>query len=155
MRFTAHSILAVSTLLSCGSSSPLEKRQNTYSGYLISTFSDVNPTVQWFLSNDNSPTNFTKINGGNPVLTSTVGTKAVRDVYLTANGGRDQFYLIATGKHERRLPSNRSSASDGKVDLDINAVGFSWDEVTRRGSRGIVVWSSSNLIDWSAASLNT
>jgi hypothetical protein len=45
--------------------------------------------------------------------------------------------------------------ADMEVDLDINAAGFSWDAATRRGSRGIVVWSSSNLVDWSAASLNT
>lgn len=41
------------------------------------------------------------------------------------------------------------------VDLDINAAGFSWDEATRRGSRGIVVWHSNNLVDWTDASLNT
>lgn len=98
MRFTTYSLAAATALLSFGSASPIDKRQSAYAGYLISTFSDVNPTVQWYLSNDNSPTNFTKINGGNSVLTSTVGTKAVRDVYLTSNGARDQFYLIATGK---------------------------------------------------------
>ncbi|KAJ4315321.1 hypothetical protein N0V94_006017 [Neodidymelliopsis sp. IMI 364377] len=136
MRFSTYTLAAASALFSFGSASPLVKRQSAYAGYLISTFSDVNPTVQWYLSNNNSPTSFTKINGGNPVLTSTVGTKAVRDVYLTSNGARDQFYLIAT-------------------DLDINAQGFSWDEATRRGSRGIVMWKSSNLVDWSEASLNT
>ena len=153
MRFTAYSLAAASALLSFGSASPIDKRQNTYAGYLISTFSDVNPTVQWYLSNDNSPTSFTKINGGNAVLTSTVGTKAVRDVYLAANGARDQFYLIATGKCEdiRYLEVELLTSM---TDLDINAAGFSWDEATRRGSRGIVVWSSSNLVDWSAASLN-
>lgn len=86
-------------------------------------------------------------------MTSTVGTKAVRDVYLAANGARDQFYLIATGKYEdiRYLEVDLLTSM---TDLDINAAGFSWDEATRRGSRGIVVWSSSNLVDWSAASLN-
>lgn len=97
MRFTSYSAAVATALLSFGSASPVGKHQNAYAGYLISTFSDVNPTVQWYLSNDNSPTSFTKINGGNSVLTSTVGTKAVRDVYLTSNSARDQFYLIATG----------------------------------------------------------
>jgi hypothetical protein len=101
MRFSTYTLAAASALFSFGSASPLVKRQSAYAGYLISTFSDVNPTVQWYLSNNNSPTSFTKINGGNPVLTSTVGTKAVRDVYLTSNGARDQFYLIATGMYER------------------------------------------------------
>lgn len=121
-------------LLSVTAAKPVEKRQNKFAGYLVSTFADSNPTVQWYLSNGNSPTNFTKINRGNPVLTSTVGTKAVRDVYLTSTSARNQWFIIAT-------------------DLDINAPGFSWDEVTRRGSRGIVVWQSNNLVDWSSASL--
>lgn len=98
MRFTSYSFAAAAAWLAFGTASPVEKRQNAYAGHLISTFSDVNPTVQWYLSNDNSPTSFTKINGGNSVLTSTVGTKAVRDVYLTSNSARDQFYLISTGK---------------------------------------------------------
>jgi hypothetical protein len=38
-------------------------------------------------------------------------------------------------------------------DLDINASGFSWDKATRTGSRGIVVWKSSDLVNWSSASL--
>lgn len=99
MRFNMYSLAGASALLSFGSANPAGKRQSTYAGYLISTFSDVDPTVQWYISNDNSPTNFTKVNSGNAVLTSTVGTKAVRDVYLTSNGARDQFYLIATGKN--------------------------------------------------------
>jgi len=34
-------------------------------------------------------------------------------------------------------------------DLDVEAQGFSWDKVTRNGSRSIVVWTSANLLDWS------
>jgi hypothetical protein len=98
MRSITHSLVAAAALLKFGSASPLDKSQPKYAGYLISTFSDANPTVQWYLSNQNSPTNFTKINGGSPVLTSTVGTKAVRDVYLATNSARNEFYLIATGK---------------------------------------------------------
>lgn len=103
MRFTTYSLAVATALLSFGSASPVDKRQSAYAGYLISTFSDVNPTVQWYLSNNNSPTSFTKINGGNAVLKSTVGTKAVRDVYLTSNGARNKFYLIATGTHDLYL----------------------------------------------------
>lgn len=99
MRFFSYSVAAISALLSLGAATPVDKRQTTYAGYLISTFSDVNPTVQWYLSNGNSPTSFTKINGGKPVLKSTVGTKAVRDVYLTSNSARNKFYLIATGRY--------------------------------------------------------
>lgn len=37
-------------------------------------------------------------------------------------------------------------------DLDIKAI---WDEVTRNESRGIVVWQSTNLVDWSSSILRT
>lgn len=40
------------------------------------------------------------------------------------------------------------------VDLDINASGFNWDKATRTGSRGIVVWRSTDLANWSEATLN-
>lgn len=99
MRFFSHSLVAATALLSFVAASLVQndKRQSNYVGYLISTFSDANPKVQWYLSNGNSPTSFTKLNKGNPVLTSTVGTKAVRDVFLASNGARTQYYMIATG----------------------------------------------------------
>lgn len=78
--------------------SPLRNTaQQTYAGYLISTFSDVNPKVQLYLSDGNSPTKFYKLNQGKEVLASTVGTKGVRDIYLTSNDARTQWYMIATG----------------------------------------------------------
>ena len=104
-------------------------QNNTYVGYLISTFSDKTPAVQWHLSKGNDPGAYTFINRGQPVLRSTVGTKAVRDVFLATNSARDEWFMICT-------------------DLDVMAPGFSWDRVTRRGSRSMVVWRSKNLVDW-------
>jgi hypothetical protein len=46
---------------------------STYTGYLISTFSDANPSVQFHLSNGNDATSFTFLNRGQPVLRSNVG----------------------------------------------------------------------------------
>lgn len=69
-----------------------------YVGYLISTFSDAKPQIQQYLSNGNSASSFTFLNGGEPILASTVGTKGVRDIFLATNGDRSQYYLIATGK---------------------------------------------------------
>ncbi|KAI1498992.1 family 43 glycoside hydrolase [Biscogniauxia marginata] len=132
----AHVVLALLTLASAVAPSPTTPRQaSNYVGYLISTFTDANPQVQFYLSEGNSASSFTFLNRGSPVLASTVGTKAVRDVFLVTNTARSEFYLIAT-------------------DLDINASGFSWDEATRRGSRGIVVWKSTDLVDWSESSLH-
>ncbi|KAF4983669.1 hypothetical protein FZEAL_975 [Fusarium zealandicum] len=113
----------------------LNTRQNSeYVGYLISTFSDPTPQVQFHLSNGDSASSFKFLNGGKPVLTSNVGMKGVRDIFLTTNSERSEYFVIAT-------------------DLDINAEGFNWDWATRKGSRGLVVWSSTNLVDWSKPSL--
>jgi len=67
-------------------------------GYLISTFSDVNPTVQFYLSKGDDPSNFVFANQAKSVLVSKAGTKAVRDVFLTCNGDRSQWYMMGTGK---------------------------------------------------------
>ncbi|KAF5636317.1 arabinase [Fusarium sp. NRRL 25303] len=117
--------------------SPRSANSN-YVGYLISTFSDPTPQVQWHLSDGNSASTFDFLNGGKPVLTSNVGTRGVRDIFLTTNTARSEFFTIATGYAK---------------DLDINAPGFSWDLVTRNGSRGLVVWSSKDLVNWSKPSL--
>ncbi|KAI0599090.1 family 43 glycoside hydrolase [Biscogniauxia sp. FL1348] len=127
-------MLALASLVASTPAATIPRQASSYVGYLISTFTDANPQVQFHLSDGNSASSFTFLNGGNPVLTSTVGTKGVRDVFLVTNTARSEFHLIAT-------------------DLDINASGFSWDEATRRGSRGIVVWKSTNLVDWSEPSL--
>ncbi|KAK4497217.1 hypothetical protein PRZ48_011667 [Zasmidium cellare] len=117
-------------------SSILPRQDPEFAGYLISTFSDPIPAVQWHLSTSNSPSSFTFLNNATPILTSTVGTGGVRDIFLTTDGDRKRWFLLAT-------------------DLDINAEGFSWDEVTRRGSRGLVVWESGDLGGWEGPRLVT
>ncbi|KAI0417097.1 family 43 glycoside hydrolase [Xylaria grammica] len=127
----------ITTLISAVATSPIETRQeSSYVGYLVSTFSDALPQVHFYLSNSNSPTSFSYSNGGKPVLASTVGTGGVRDIFLTTNTARSEYYLLGT-------------------DLDINVSGFSWDKATRQGSRGIVVWKSTDLVEWSSPSLQT
>ncbi|KAI1409927.1 glycoside hydrolase family 43 protein [Hypoxylon sp. FL1857] len=129
--------LLVTALASIATASPATPRAaSNYVGYLISTFSDAIPKVQFHLSEGNSSSSFSFLNKGQPVLASTVGTKAVRDIFLATNSARSEYYLLAT-------------------DLDVEASGFSWDKATRQGSRGIVVWKSTNLVDWSAPSLRT
>lgn len=138
MRFRSVLLATASALVAAASpigNHHLTPRQATdYVGYLIATFSDANPTVQFWLSNGNDPSSYRFLNGGNEVLTSTVGTGAVRDIFLTHNSARSEWYLLAT-------------------DLDVTAPGFSWDTATRRGSLGIVVWRSTDLVNWSSSSL--
>jgi hypothetical protein len=84
-------------------------RQNQFVGYLVSTFSDANPRIQWYLSNGNSPTSYRRVNNGNPILASTVGTKAVRDIFLATNAARSEYFLIATGKLQTTQSSHGSA----------------------------------------------
>ena len=85
--------LAASTV-----ASPVSRADSGKVGYLISTFTDATPAVQFHLSNGNSASSFSFLNNGQPVLTSTVGTKAVRDIFLASNGAGTQWYLLATGE---------------------------------------------------------
>ncbi|KAH6661244.1 family 43 glycoside hydrolase [Truncatella angustata] len=132
----AFSLFSAACLGVLAVASPVAERATSHVGYLVSTFTDANPKVQQYLSNGNNAYSFRFLNKGNPVLASTVGTKAVRDIFLATNTARSGYYLLAT-------------------DLDINASGFSWDAATRTGSRGIVVWKSTDLVTWSASSLRT
>lgn len=74
------------------------RQDSSYVGYLISTFSDPTPQVQWHLSDGDSASSFKFLNGGKPVLTSNVGTKGVRDIFLTTNAARSEYFIIATGE---------------------------------------------------------
>ncbi|KAL4916442.1 glycosyl hydrolase [Aspergillus aurantiobrunneus] len=127
--------LLTTTLLTVSGTAVLPRQNDPYVGYLLSTFTDADPSVSWYVSDASDPLAFTPLNGGNPVLSSTVGTRAVRDIFLTSNEERSEYFLIAT-------------------DLDINAAGFSWDEATRRGSQGLTIWRSENLVDWSEPRLS-
>ncbi|KAI2468126.1 glycoside hydrolase family 43 protein [Annulohypoxylon bovei var. microspora] len=131
----APSILLTAALAGVAIANPTPRASN-YVGYLISTFSDATPKVQFHLSEGNSATSFSFLNGGDPVLTSTVGTEAVRDIFLATNSARSEWYMLGT-------------------DLDVEVSGFSWDTATRHGSRGIVVWKSTDLVNWSGSTLRT
>lgn len=95
MRGLFFSIAAYSTALVSGSVIP--RQDPNFAGYLISTFNDPSPRVFWHLSDGDSSSSFRILNDGNPITESNVGTKGVRDIYLTHNTARSEFFLIATG----------------------------------------------------------
>ncbi|KAL6915240.1 hypothetical protein ACHAPO_011102 [Fusarium lateritium] len=136
MRLNIVSSLVTATLALTTFASVVVPRQQGFVGYLISTFSDAVPQVQQYLSNGNNPLSYRKLNGGNPILTSTVGDRAVRDIYLVTNNARSEYFIIAT-------------------DLDINAPGFNWDKATRQGSRSLIIWKSTDLVKWSGPNRRT
>ena len=80
-------------------------------------------------SRGNDPLKYDEVNGGRPILTSTLGEMGVRDPFIMRSPNGDKFYLLAT-------------------DLKIYA-GRGWDAAQRTGSRSIMVWESTDLAHWS------
>ncbi|TDB80604.1 RICIN domain-containing protein [Micromonospora sp. KC721] len=108
-----------------------------YAGYLFSYMlgegSANGEQVYFALSQGNDPTRWRQLNSGRPVLTSTVGTRGVRDPFIVRSPQGDRFYQIAT-------------------DLRIYGNG-NWDAAQRTGSKSVVVWESTDLVNWSAPRL--
>jgi hypothetical protein len=102
-------------------------------GYLFSYFTGEGypngEQVYFAASQGNDPLHWDELNGGEPVLTSSLGDKGVRDPFIIRSPEGDKFFLIAT-------------------DLKMHGSG-DWDEVQRTGSKYIEVWESTDLVNWS------
>lgn len=135
------------SLISLAASSPLLKRATDKVGYLFIHFYDdyespgvyttypAGEQVFGHLSNGNDALSYKPLKGGAPLLTSTVGTKGVRDMYIVSNGDESQHYIIGT-------------------DLNQTAAGgFSGKFL----SRSLVIWDSkgSSLTQWNEPRLVT
>lgn len=112
---------------------------SSYVGYLISTFSDKNPTVQWYLSKGNDPGSYTFLNKGQPILRSTVGTKAVRDVFLVTNSARNEWFMICTGLFGCLSPQYRADTQLKTLMLLLRA-----SHGTGPRGRAVEEWLSGN-----------
>ncbi|KAK0447756.1 glycosyl hydrolase [Armillaria borealis] len=82
------------------------------------------------VSNGNTPASWSLVNGGSPVLSSTLGDKGVRDPYIIQHPTTGVFYVVAT-------------------DLKVYGSGKSWDALSRNGSRYLSIWESPDLVTWS------
>ncbi|GIE85252.1 family 43 glycosylhydrolase [Actinoplanes regularis] len=106
--------------------------QEPFKGYLFSYFTGEGYSngeqVYNALSSGNDPLSWREINDGQPVLTSTLGTQGLRDPFIIRSPEGDKFYQIAT-------------------DLKIYGNG-DWDGSQRRGSKSIMVWESTDLVNW-------
>ncbi|NIK75091.1 O-glycosyl hydrolase [Paenibacillus castaneae] len=104
-----------------------------YAGYLFSYFTGEGTPdgeqIYFALSEGNDPLHWKELNGGKPVLSSTMGEKGVRDPFIIRSPEGDKFFMIAT-------------------DLKING-DWNWDRAQREGSRSIMVWESGDLLKWS------
>lgn len=107
---------------------------NEYIGYLFVYFtgeSEQGEQVYFAVSKDGL--HWKDLNGGAPVLISSVGEKGVRDPYILRTEEGNKYVIIAT-------------------DLRI-ASGKGWGHATTLGSRCVVVWESTDLINWSKENL--
>lgn len=92
---------------------------------------------QIYFSVSKDGTNWQTLNECQPVLTSDVGEKGVRDPHIIRSPEGDKFFLIATDLsiYNRRGDPNK------------------WGTCQTSGSQSIVIWESADLVNWSEARL--
>ena len=108
------------------------KADDDYVAYLFVHFVGTQETAdceQVYFSVSKDGLNWTDLNNNTPVLTSTIGESGLRDMYIARSAEGDKFYMIST-------------------DLSIYHYG-SWSEAGSNGSHSIVVWESTDLVNWS------
>jgi hypothetical protein len=101
-------------------------------GYLFSYFTGEGTAdgeqIYSALSKANDPLSYQQVKIPKPVLTSTLGTKGLRDPFIIRSPEGDKFYQIAT-----------DLKTDGNGDGDASQ---------RTGSKSIMVWESTDLVNW-------
>ncbi|PNG18942.1 family 43 glycosylhydrolase [Streptomyces cahuitamycinicus] len=109
-------------------------KNSKYAGYLFAYFTGEGTAdgeqIRYALSRGNDALHWRELNAGKPVLTSTIGEKGLRDPFVIRSPKGDKFFLIAT---DLRMYQNSSG---------------SWDQVQRHGSKSIMVWESTDLVNW-------
>ncbi|GAB3171059.1 hypothetical protein GCM10027059_38700 [Myceligenerans halotolerans] len=102
-----------------------------FTGYLMAHFTgeSSNNGEQIYLAHSDDGLTWTDLNNSDIVLRSDVGTGGVRDPALVRSPDGDRYWIIAT-------------------DLCIGC-GTSWSTAINNGSRSLVVWESTDLVNWS------
>ncbi|BEL08640.1 hypothetical protein Q0Z83_068310 [Actinoplanes sichuanensis] len=126
-------LLATFVLVIAGLAAPASAL-DPFTGYLMAHFiGESAQGEQIYLAHSKDGRNWTDLNAGGPVLLSTVGTKGVRDPAIVRSPNGDKYWIIAT-------------------DLRI-AGGTSWGDASSKGSKNLVVWESTDLVNWSVPRL--
>ena len=104
----------------------------TTSGYMFAYFIGQNSPnqEQIYFAGSSDGLDWKELNGGNPVLTSTLGEKGVRDPFIMRSAEGDKFYIIAT-------------------DLSIYNRNGDWGGCQTSGSQYVMIWESTDLVHWS------
>ncbi len=82
--------------------------------------------------------NYTALNNGNYVIESKCGTHGLRDPFIIRSHDGSKFYLLATDLTVSGL------TQDG---VDYPSV--TWTEAAQKGSQSIMIWESTDLVNWS------
>ncbi|GAA1666253.1 hypothetical protein GCM10009830_09900 [Glycomyces endophyticus] len=108
----------------------LAAAQTAYTGYLMAHFiGEGTGGEQIYLSHSDNGLNWTDLNRSQIVLRSPIGTQGVRDPIIVRNQAGNRYWIVAT-------------------DLRIGS-GTSWGDAANNGSRNLVVWESTDLVNWS------
>ncbi|MGJ5828225.1 glycoside hydrolase family 43 protein [Streptomyces ossamyceticus] len=123
-------LVAACLLLTSQSLAAPERAAAAEPGYLMTHFiGEGSNGQQIYFSYSTDGLNWSDLNGGGIALRSTVGTKGVRDPALVRSPDGSKYWIIAT-------------------DLCISC-GQNWSQSINDGSRNLVVWESTDLINWS------
>lgn len=90
------------------------------------------------LSDGDNPNCWRPLNGGEPVLTSGLGSTGVRDPYIVRNPETGRVYIVAT---DLRV-FGKNGGSDGNTD---------WYDLSHHGSTKLIVWQSDDMVHWGQA----
>lgn len=110
---------------------PEEIDESEYTDYFFTYFAGegYSDGEQIYFASSQDGLNWTDLNDNEPVLTSSLGEKGVRDPFIIRSFEGDKFYMIAT-------------------DLKING-GNGWTAAQEAGSQALMVWESTDLVNWS------
>jgi hypothetical protein len=103
-----------------------------FEGYAFAYFTNntlAGEKIYLAASNGNNALDWKELNNKQPILSSTQGTKGLRDPFVIRSHEGDVFYLLAT-------------------DLSIGS-GTSWGDSVRTGSLYLEIWESNDLKTWS------
>lgn len=140
--FDGEKAKAVKAIEVCVIKAPVPVTEDDYEGYLFGHFigeDDENGEQIYFALSDDTLM-FKDMNGGRPVLTSNIGEKGVRDPYLCRSAEGDRFFIVATDLsifHRGGWIQNEQGYYDAST----------------TGSRSLVFWESTDLVNWSRARL--
>lgn len=108
--------------------------EEPYTAYLFVHFTGESANgEQTYFSVSKDGLHWTDLNNSNPVLVSDVGEKGVRDQSIIRSVDGSKYWILAT-------------------DLRI-ASGKGWSAAQYNGSKSIVIWESTDLINWSSPRL--